>query len=1203
MKLWEIFRYDFTSQLRRYMTGLYCVGLGVMTLLAASTFFDDVVRDGILLNAPMVTTACLIVVSMIGLLVTAALAGEAATRDIDARMEPLLYTTPLAKATYLGGRFLSAFAVNALLLAIVPVTLAVWTFVPIGEAASFGPFHLAPYLRSYGLVALPTAFITTALLFSLVVLTRRAMVGYLGAAVLFFNTIVQEGVVAGALGKWELAKRLDVFGFIIGAAQWRSRTPLQRNTMQLELEGALLANRAIWLTVAIVALLLVYMRFRMAHYASTGGWRWRRRAEAAAVEAETKPWTIAINPSRIRGRFDGPTRVRQTLAIALRSFREMLTSRAAVIIPAMVWLVYGVVPELLEFGLGTPGRPSTGRMALLYGRFNVSGIAVGALVAFFAGQLVWRERDAREHDIADATPVPDAVSLIGKFGGLVLLLLTMQTLLIATGIVTQFTSGYYDFEPMLWVRVLLGMKMADYLLFAALAMAVQVVVNQKYVATAIVMLAWVFPEFASGLGIQHNLLIYGADPGLTYSDLSGFAGSFGPWLWFKLYWAGWALTFALLARLFWVRGHNARTLTLARQRFTRIPIAIAVAALGLIVVVGGFVFYNTNVLNEYLTDDEATKRSVDYERRYGRYADLAQPLVAAMKLHLELHPAQRIVDIRGTYRLENRSGRAIEAIHLVTRRTSPATGVTFDRPARATHADRDLGYSIYTLGTPLAPGQSLRMNFETRLASHGFGNSGITPAVTGNGTFLEHRPDGGGRTWLPAVGYRRGVELDSPRERRAFGLPARPALPPLQDAVARNEERGLEHIELETVIGTDADQIAIAPGALRRSWNAGGRRYFHYVTDSPIRNGFPILSARYAVHRSKWNDVDIEVVYHPKHVWNVERIARSARASLDNYARDFGPYPQRQLRLVEFPITGGNRLTGHPGTVVWSEALAFAQPEADWREVDFPFAVVAHEVAHQWWGNQVVPARVEGAPLVSESLAWYSAMNVVEENLGREHLGRLLQIMRDSYLVPHQTAEVPLLKANDWLAVYRTGALAMHSLRDAIGKERVNGALHGLVEEYRSGKPPFPTSLDLYRHLRSATPPESRLLLKELFEEITFWDLRMKTIRAERAGGGTYRVTLGVEAYKVKVGTAGRETRVPMNDDIEVTVFAAPKAGEARGATLYRQRHRIHAGEQTIVVTVPSAPATAGIDPDYKLLDRKREDNVKDFEGMTPSAR
>ncbi|HYI07487.1 MAG TPA: ABC transporter permease [Thermoanaerobaculia bacterium] len=1189
MRLWEIFRYDLGTQLRRYPTLIYAAGLVGMTLLAVSSFFDDARRDGVLLNAPVVTAASMIIVTMVGLLVTAALAGEAATRDLQARMEPLLYTTPVSKATYLGGRFLSAFAAGALLLLIVPLTLAASRFFPGVEPAFFGPFRPGSYLHAYLIVGLPNAFITTALLFSLVVLTRKAMLGYLGGAALFMNSLIQDEIVAGLLGRWDLAKLFDPFGFMATRALWRSWTTSQRNTLPLELEGALLTNRLLWIGVSLVALLLVYARFRMAHYAPARRW-WQRRAPVGHQSHGSHGSQGTYTPSRVRGTFDRGTRVRQVLAIALRSYREMITSRAALILPGIGLLLFKITPELIEVALGTPGRPATGRLALLYIKFSTIGIFVGALIAFFAGQLVWRERDARENDIADAAPVPDALSLAGKFAGLAMVLVTLQAVVMAAGIATQISQDYNDFEPLLYLRVLFGLQLADYLLFAALAMAVHVVVNQKYVAMAIAMLAWLWGDYAGELGIEHNLLIFGSAPAVTYSDISGFGASIGPWLWFKLYWGGWALLFALLARLFWVRGHEARRIAVAWRRFTRVPAVVAAVAVGIIVIVGGFVFYNTNVLNEYTTDAGIARRSAEYERRYGRYADLAQPVLAATKLHVELQPAQRRADVRGTYRLENRSGRPIDTVHLVLHRTIPTTGVTFDRPARATVIDRELGYRIYTLGTPLAPGDSVRLDFAVGLTPRGFTNRGISAAVAENGTFLENRPDGGGRTWLPAVGYRRGVELDNAFDRRAQGLPLRPAMHTLEDTARRNETTGIERVDLETIIGTDADQIAVAPGALRRSWTERGRRYFHYATDAPIRNGLAILSARYAVHRARWQEVDIEVLHHPKHAWNAERFARAARASLDSYSRELGPYPYRQLRLIEFPSTGGNRMTAHPGTIVWSEAFGFAQPETDWRKIDFPFAVVAHEVAHQWWGNQVVPARVEGAPLVSESLSWYSAMMVVEETFGREHFDRVMGVMRESYLTPNATPEVPLLRANDWLAVYRTGALAMHALREAIGEERVNTALHRLVAELGSGRPPFATSLDLYRQLRAVTPAEAQPLLKDLFEEITFWDLRMKSVRAERAGGGAYRVTLDVEAYKVRVGSGGREQRVPLDDTIEVAVF------DKRDAPLYLRKHPIRSGLQSITVTVPQAPASAGIDPDFKLLDRKRDDNVKDAE-------
>ena len=36
-------------------------------------------------------------------------------------------------------------------------------------------------------------------------------------------------------------------------------------------------------------------------------------------------------------------------------------------------------------------------------------------------------------------------------------------------------------------------------------------------------------------------------------------------------------------------------------------------------------------------------------------------------------------------------------------------------------------------------------------------------------------------------------------------------------------------------------------------------------------------------------------------------------------------------------------------------------PDADWRKTDFAYAVMCHELAHRWWGNQVTPAAVAGA--------------------------------------------------------------------------------------------------------------------------------------------------------------------------------------------------------------------------------------------------
>jgi aminopeptidase N len=392
-------------------------------------------------------------------------------------------------------------------------------------------------------------------------------------------------------------------------------------------------------------------------------------------------------------------------------------------------------------------------------------------------------------------------------------------------------------------------------------------------------------------------------------------------------------------------------------------------------------------------------------------------------------------------------------------------------------------------------------------------------------------------------------------------------------------------------VGTDEGQVALAPGALRRTWAEGGRRYFHYVTDVPIDNDYAFYSADYAVHEGRWKDVAIQVFHHPGHGHNVARMVKSVQASLDYLSEQFGPYPHRQLRFVEHPGSVGG-LHAAPVNVSYWEGFSLLHPERDPHDIDFPFAVVAHEVAHSWWGGQVAPAWVEGAPVLSESLAWYSALSVVEKAHGPAHLRRLMDKMREAYLTPRSRAGVPLLRATDWFLAYRKGPFAMYALREYVGEARVNTALRRMMELYGAGVPPLPTSRDLYRELQAVTPEAQRGLLHDLFEANTFWALQTKRAAAEPAGDGTWRVTLDVQARKEVVDPEGLATEVPMDELVEVGVFAAGKDG-GPSEPLYLGMHRIRSGAQRLTVTVPREPTQAGIDPRHLLIDVQPEDNLE----------
>ncbi|HYO79567.1 MAG TPA: M1 family aminopeptidase [Thermoanaerobaculia bacterium] len=260
-------------------------------------------------------------------------------------------------------------------------------------------------------------------------------------------------------------------------------------------------------------------------------------------------------------------------------------------------------------------------------------------------------------------------------------------------------------------------------------------------------------------------------------------------------------------------------------------------------------------------------------------------------------------------------------------------------------------------------------------------------------------------------------------------------------------------------------------------------------------------------------------------------------------------------------------------------------------------AVVAQEVAHQWWAHLVVPAPVEGAGVLTEVLAQYSALMVLEKIYGPEMVQRFLWNTRIEYLNRRGRAthpEVPLLLVSDHPnLVYRKGPLAMYALRAYIGEKPLNDALRTFLQKHGSGRPPYPTARDLHRELKAATPPSLHYLLEDFLATTTLWNLKTSAASAAPAGNGMWRVTMDVEAHKVRVDGIGRETEAPMNDFVEIGVYAAAQDPNALGAPLYLQKQRIGSGVQRIVVTVRGEPAKVAIDPNLHLIDRNWSDNTR----------
>lgn len=1185
MRFGEVFRYEFSYRLRSIPTWLYA---GFLLLLAFWVVHVGATAGAtIKANAPQrVAEMTALFCGLFGTLVSAGLFSDAALRDRTVRMDALLFTTPLRPAEYLGGRFLAALAINAILVFAIPIGLFLGSIMPYLEREQFGPNRLAAFLQPMFLFVLPNLVLVGVILFTIAVLTRQTIPVYLGAIGIFIGYIVAANYWT-SIANPMLASLVDPLGINALKAMTKYWTAAERNSNLIGFPSMLLWNRALWLVIAtsIFGILLRTFRFTQSD-----------DREKRVASAETKHSVVPID-ARVPSPAAAPSALRHTFAIARESLAEVMSGRVFYVAFA------GAIGLVLLWGwnigdswIETITWPVTHLVAgvVLAQR---AMIVPWVVIALFAGELVWKDRETGAAEIADAMPVRTSIALLGRFLALVSIVVLFQIAFLIGGILLQVLHGYYNFELGIYIRILFGYKLTELVLLAAFAMTVHVLVNHKYIGHVLVLLATIF-NTAAMYGV-HHLFLFNSGPQLNYSDMNGFGSIVEAFVWFKLYWAAWAVLFAVIATLFWIRGPQVSVrarLATARARFTGASVRVAALAIVLILSFGGFIFYNTNVLNQYLSPAESERPQAEYERLYGRYRDLPQPVIASANLRFEIYPETYGLDMRGSYELVNRTAVAIPTIHIETPngRNYVVRSMTFDRASKPQVVDQAHGYRIFTLERPLAPGESIRFSFDTALRSPGFRHGGWYTQVVRNGSYFDRR-------LLPFIGYQPGFEASGEDTRKHFGLPPQAPMPAPNDAGARQFQsrfRDGDRINVETIVGTAADQTAIVPGVLRRTWTENGRRYFHYGTRLPETFGTAVFSAKYAVHESQWHPssgsgdaVELQVFHHPPHQANLDRMIAAMKASLDYYTTTFGPFPYRELRVVEIPPYSING-RAFPSAIAFAEQNFITRSEKGL--VDLTFFGTAHEIAHHWWGGQVRPAYAKGRAFVNESLANYSAMLVTEKVLGPAEARRVYDFQMNRYLVRRGETgrDVPLLEVDDHPHVsYGKGAVALYTLREAIGDEAMNTALRRFLEKFGRSGPPYPTSLDLYAELRAVTPPAYHSLLTDLFETITLWDMKTQQATTRRLPDGKYEVTLNLVAQKVRADGIGRETPTPMDDLVEVGVF-----GKTNDEPIYLTRHRIRNGEQTIRIVVPQEPSRAGVDPNGKLIETERGDNVVEVE-------
>ncbi len=1137
-------------------------------------------------NAPLVIAVATLILTTFYMFVTTAFAGNVIIRDQETAFGPLLYTTRLKPGDYVVGRVLGAFLISALCLASVPIGIFIGTSMPWLDKQTLGPVNELYYIWPFVTLALPTVLFMVALFSSAATLTRSMMGSYLTAVAV----IVAYFTLSALANQSDLAR--DIFAWLdpmgLGAVSKVTRywTPDESNTKLLPFTGVVLANRLLYtaLGIGLVVLTRSLVRFDTVGAKSD-------KAQKAAKAADAKAAPVFVMPD-VKPSFGAATAFATLIKRTRFEVAQVFTGPVYLILMLLAVAMTVLMTFTANQLYGTAIYPVTRVMvSVVSGGF---ALFVRIIAIFYSGELVWRERGRRINEIIDSTAIPNWAFLVPKTIALLIVLASTLVFSIAADVVVQVWKGYYNFEFGKYLVWFLLPQTLQVGLLGVFAIFIQALSPNRFVGWAVMVVYLILQMVAGQLGWDHDLYMYGASPIMPLSDMNGLGHMWIGWLAFKLYWAAFAIILMVVAHLFWRRGVpssvSAKFVT-AGRRLRGGTLGVLGLAIAAFVGLGAFDFYNTNILNTYRTKSQVEHNEVAFEKTFTPVANLPVPNVTDVKLNVDLYPHDLRFAARGVYTLENKTNGPITQLYLNSPEELDYSSVTLD----GAHQAQDwptYGVRKFVFDQPMKPGDRRVLRFATSKAQKGFGNDGISTRIVDNGTFLNNMEIG------PRLGIGDPQALWDKRLRRKYGLPALKRMHTLEDPVGDDHNYiGADWTTSDITVSTVADQTPVAPGYAVSDVTAGGRRTARFVSTTPILNFFSVQSAHYQQKHLMHDGIDLAVYYDAQHPYNVDHMLSTMASSLDYYQANFSPYQFHQARILEFPAYAAFAQS-FANTIPYSESIGFIADVRDPDKVDYITYVTAHELGHQWWAHQIVGANREGAETLSETLAQYSSLMVMEKLYGPDKIRRFLKFELNTYLLSRQTdpdQEMPLYREqHESYIYYNKGSLVMYLLKDRMGADKVNAALRSLLAKYAFKGAPYPRSTNLVAALRAQAAPSEQGLITDLFEKITLVDLRARDAVAVKRADGRYDVTFTVEAHKNYAAGKGKETEAPLNEPIDVGAFTA-KPGEGKfGAAdvISMQRQPIKSGVQKITLTLAKKPAYVGIDPYNKWIDRDSEDNL-----------
>lgn len=1196
MKLAPIVLFEILYNAKKTHTYIF-FGLLVYQGVWFSMGADNLVaNNNILLNAPAITYQNLACMGMLLFAVTAIISAGALARDLDSGADYILYPGIIHEKRYFCGKYIGGLLVNLAVVLGYPLGLLLFPFLGTGAPEQFGPAPLGQLLHGFFLLTVPNlVFLVTFSVF-LVVMFRKAAAAYIGVLLILICFLIAVSV-RGESSAVLIVELLDPFGYCSVKHITDKMDILELNTAYLPVSTALLWNRMIWGAVSILLFGFSFLKFKFKHFVAQTAKRPCRQDEPVCLAQQGELFQKDNGNAAPVPEYGLRTCLVKSVGFAWLEMKILFRSPIfsfVIVTLFLMFLGYNFLWTSAQY-LTTSHLPLTSVMT--YPRIPMM-IVIALMLLILSGELLFKDRNFGVWQLTDAMPTPSWVFILSRWLTMGIVAFCITSLLFAAGLVSQLAMGFTDIEWGLYIRDLYGSRFGwlTALQIITLAFFCGALFNTRLKGHIFSIGLFLF----IGMSVDHKLIeqlrfgfpfvpgVFGPEK-YNYSQMNGYGVLDAGLFWYAGAWTALAVLLFVFTLFLWNRGVD-RSVT-ERWKVVKRTLGEPTGrglAVAMIFCLFLFVYFqygiHDNLISKagYQTDAQKEATAATYEKKYARYRETPWPKITNLNLNLDLFPEKRQANYTARLTLQNKTNQPMDTLHLDwAQKLTVEELYSDDHSLEKLVVDSEFRHAVYRLQPTLAPGKTMGLNIKATLAYKGFHQSDFQGDLTYNGSVL-------GTDFLPFFGYDRSRELDENKGRLRQGLDLLDSRMDGVDNVFsmanRFESVQSDSLTWNMVISTDADQTVIGPGEKVDTWQEKGRNYAQFRSEHPGSMDFKIISARLVTKAFDCQGVACRLYHDPRHTYNLPVFEDGMQKAISWLSDKLGPYPYNVAQVVEKPLYDADFITFANVTAI-SEAHGWTADIKKDEDGQYVYLIMAREFARQWILASLKAADVQGAELLTQSIAQYYTFRFMDETWGHGQTGKWLDKAYKDYekdRAEEAIEEKPLLFVDKTAYLARQkGGLALYALAQRMGLELFDKWLGTWIVN-AGQKEDFLTSAEFYNDLKTFVSVGLSPFVTDWFEKRIQYRLSLDNARIKDG-----ELTLTIFAAKMESGD--EKGKMEKNFSAPLEVGMADESGNVK----HVRQIMIRQGQNSYALDCHLSLATVVLDPNYWYLIEARKKSSK----------